>query len=91
MNMATDMSDALTDILTDGEHFQLLAAADRSAFVLRSKSDFYVAYLRGDDALRFEADYLAIRQQYPAWQSDQALAQFWDEGGYMWLAAQEAE
>jgi hypothetical protein len=91
MNRATDMSDAPTGILSDGEHFQLLAAADRSAFVLRSKSDFYVADLRGDDALRFEADYRAVRRQHPAWQSDQALAQLWDQGGYMWFAAQEAE
>jgi hypothetical protein len=91
MNMATDMSDTPTGVLSDGEHFQLLAAADRSAFVLRSKSDFYVADLRGEDALRFEADYRAVRQQYPAWQSDQALAQLWHQGGYMWFAAQEAE
>ena len=82
---------APTSILSDGERFQLLASADRSAFVLRSKRDFYVADLRGEDASRFDADYRAVRQQHPGWQSDQALAELWNQGGYMWFAAQEAE
>jgi hypothetical protein len=85
------MSEAPVRLLSDGARFQLLAAADRSAFVLRSKADYYVADLRGEEASRFDADYRVVRQQHPSWQSDQALAQLWDHGGYMWFAAREAE
>lgn len=85
------MGEAPVRLLFDGARFQLLAAADRSAFVLRSKADYYEADLRGEDASRFDADYRAVRQQHPTWPSDQALAQLWDHGGYLWFAAQEAE
>lgn len=85
------MIDASIHMLSDGERFQLLASADRSAFVLRSKADFYVADLSGKEASRFDADYRAVRRQHPTWKSDQTLAQLWDQGGYMWFAAQEAE
>jgi hypothetical protein len=78
-------------LLSDGDRFELRASADRSAFVLRSKTDFYVAHLLGEDASRFDADYLAVQRQHPAWKPDQALGQLWDHGGYMWFAAQEAE
>ena len=44
------MSEAPVRLLSDGARFQLLAAADRSAFVLRSKADYYVADLRGEEA-----------------------------------------
>jgi hypothetical protein len=85
------MSKEQVHLLSDGEQFQLLGSADRSAFVLRSKADFYEAHLEGADALRFDEDYRAVRRQHPAWKSDQALAQLWDHGGYMWFAAQEAD
>lgn len=78
-------------LLSDGDRFELLASADRSAFVLRSKPDFFVAHLLGEEASRFDADYRAVQRQHPAWKPDQALAQLWDDGGYMWFAAQEAE
>lgn len=78
-------------LLADGNRFELRASRDRLVFLLRSKSDFFVAHLRGDDASRFEADYRALRQQHPASKPDKALAQLWDDGGYMWFAAQEAE
>jgi hypothetical protein len=47
------------------------------------------AHLKDDDALRFCADYKAIKLQFPTWTADQTLAQLWDQGGYSWLAAQE--
>ena len=52
---------------------------------------FLTAHLQGEDATRFRTDYDAIRQQFPAWKPDQTLAQLWDQGGYSWLAAQEAD
>ncbi|SFI17713.1 hypothetical protein [Bradyrhizobium sp. cf659] len=78
-------------VLSDGDRFELRASADRSAYELRTKADFFVAHLLGEDALRFGADYRAVRRQHLAWKPDQALAQLWDDGGYMWFAAQEAE
>jgi hypothetical protein len=47
--------------------------------------------LRGEDATRFRTDYETVQKQFPGWQSDQTLAQLWDQGGYSWLAAQEAD
>jgi hypothetical protein len=77
--------------LAEGEKYQLLASDDGACFVLRSKADFFVANLQGEDAVRFRADYEAIRLQFPNWLPDQTLAQLWDQGGYSWLAAQEGD
>ncbi len=79
------------NVVSDGEKFELLASMDRSAFVLRSKSDFYVANLHGEEAARFDADYQAARRRFPAWQIDRTLSQLWEQGGYMWFAAQDAD
>jgi hypothetical protein len=82
---------APVSLLSEGQDYELLATDDRTSFVLRSKADHFVAHLRGEDAMRFQADYEAIKLQFPNWKPDQALAQLWDQGGYSWLAAQEAE
>ena len=91
MAATADENATATRVLSDGDRFELRASGDRSAFVLRSKADFFVAHLLGEDASRFETDFRAVRQQHPAWSPDQALARLWDDGGYMWFAAQEAE
>ncbi len=78
-------------LISEGEDYELLAADDGASFVFRSKADCLTAHLRGEDAVRFRADYDAIKTQYPAWKPDQTLAQLWDQGGYSWLAAQEGE
>ncbi len=91
MPATTDENVTAIRFLSDGDRFELRASGDQSAFVLRSKADFFVAHLAGEDASRFKADYGAVRRQHPAWKPDQALAQLWDHGGYMWFAAQEAE
>jgi len=78
-------------LVAEGKQYELLATEDNAAFILRSKADFFTAHLQGEDAARFRADYDAIRQQFPAWKPDQTLAQLWDQGGYSWLAAQEAD
>lgn len=85
---ATRTSDSL---ISEGEEYELLASGDGASFVLRLKADHLAAHLRGEDAVRFRADYDAIREQHPAWKPDQTLAQLWDQGGYSWLAAQEGE
>jgi hypothetical protein len=81
---------ASASLIAEGKDYALLAT-DRACFILRSKADFFTAHLLGEDAARFRTDYDAIRQQFPEWQPDQTLAQLWDQGGYSWLASQEAD
>jgi hypothetical protein len=78
-------------LMSEGKYYELLSAEDGTAFILRCKTDFFTAHLQGEDAARFRADYDAIRRQFPDWLPDQTLAQLWDQGGYSWLAAQEAD
>ena len=76
-------------VIAEGTEYELLSSSDGAAFVLRFKTDQLTAHLQGDDAIRFRADYEALKMQYPAWQADQTLAQLWDQGGYSWLAEQD--
>jgi hypothetical protein len=82
---------ASVSLISEGKEYELLAAEDGTSFILRSKADFFAAHLQGEDATRFRTDYDAIKLQFPDWKPDQTLAQLWDQGGYSWLAAQEAE
>jgi hypothetical protein len=82
---------ASSSLIAEGREFELLTAEDGASFILRSKADFFIAHLQGEDATRFRSDYDAIRHQFPAWKADQTLAQLWGQGGYSWLAAQEAD
>jgi len=76
-------------VIAEGTEYELLSSGDGAAFVLRFKTDQLTAHLQGDDAIRFRADYEALKMQYPTWQADQTLAQLWDQGGYSWLAEQD--
>jgi hypothetical protein len=76
-------------VIAEGTEYELLSSGDGAAFVLRFKTDQLTAHLQGDDAIRFRADYEALKMQYPARQADQTLAQLWDQGGYSWLAEQD--
>jgi hypothetical protein len=80
-----------TGVIAAGTDYELLSADEGASFILRSKTDSSAAHLQGEDAARFRADYDAIKRQFPAWKPDQTLAQLWDQGGYGWLAAQEAD
>ncbi len=73
-------------LIAAGSDYALSSSSDGTTFVLSSKSEGSEANLQGEDAARFQADYLVIRQQYPDWPTDQTLAQLWDQGGYGWLA-----
>ena len=46
----------------EGAEFELLNTEDRSAFVLRFKTDGLTAHLAGEDAARFRADYETIQR-----------------------------
>ncbi|MGA2894578.1 MAG: hypothetical protein ABSE22_17065 [Xanthobacteraceae bacterium] len=72
-----------------GVEYELLTAEDGVTLVLHFKTEHLAAHLEGDDAIRFRADYEAIRLQFPSWPPDQTLAQLWDQGGYSWLAAKD--
>ena len=76
-------------LLADGAEYSLLSSGDGASYVLRFKTEQMTANLEGEDAERFKADYEALKQQNPAWEADQTLAQLWDQGGYSWLAAQD--
>lgn len=77
------------NLVEEGAEYALLASEDGASYQLRFKTDNLAAYLQGDDASRFRADYEMIKVQFPTWETDQRLAQLWDQGGYGWLAAQE--
>jgi hypothetical protein len=78
-------------LVAEGAEYELLRSEDRASFVLRFKADHLTAHLQGDNAVRFQADYETVKQQFPSWNPDQMLAQLWDQGGYSWLAAQDGE
>lgn len=82
---------ASLNLIAEGTEYELRGSEDGAVFLLRSKADLFAAHLRGEDAVRFQTDYDAIRLQYPDWKPDQTLAQLWDQGGYSWLASQEAD
>ena len=73
-------------VITDGPQFALLSCGNDAAYVLRSKADGTSAYVEGDDIAAFLRDYDAIKSQYPSYDTDQTLAQLWDQGGYSWMA-----
>jgi hypothetical protein len=74
-----------------GERFELKASPDSSSFVLLSKADSFIAHLEGAEAVRFEADYNALRRQRPDLDPDQTLGKLWNDCGYSWCAAQYAD
>lgn len=78
-------------MIAEGKDYELLASADKACFILRSKADSSTAHLQGEDAARFQADYEAVKRQFPESKPDQTLAQLWDQGGYSWLAVQDGE
>jgi hypothetical protein len=73
----------------EGAEYTLLTSEDGASYVLCFKADQMSAHMQGDDAARFQADYVAIKQQFPSWKTDQTLRQLRDQGGYSWLAAQD--
>lgn len=73
-------------VIAEGAQFALLSCGNDATYVLRSKADSTSAYVEGDDIAAFLRDYDAIKSQYPSYDTDQTLAQLWDQGGYSWMA-----
>lgn len=87
-----DDADREYAVLEDGDEYALLTSnVQQSAFRLHNKSEASCALIENDDALRFQADYQALKSSNPDWDADKILAQLWDHGGYGWLAKQEGE
>ena len=78
-------------MMAEGSEYELLCSEDQASYILRFKSEGQTANIQGDDAIRFKADYDTVLQQMPGSGPDQVLAQLWDQGGYSWLAAAEAD
>ncbi|HYE37204.1 hypothetical protein [Methylocaldum sp.] len=78
-------------VVAEGAQFALLSCGNGAAYVLRSKEDQASAYFEGDDVAAFLTEYDAVKAQYPSYNTDQMLAQLWDQGGYSWMAIPDAE
>jgi hypothetical protein len=73
-------------VIAEGRQFALLSCGNDATYVLRSKDEGSSAYVEGDDITAFLHDYESIKSQYPDYDTDQTLAQLWDQGGYSWMA-----
>ncbi len=78
-------------LVSEGDEYELLASPDQASFILRFKPERLAAHLQGEDAVRFRADFDAVKLQLPAATPDRVLARLWDQGGYSWLAAEAEE
>lgn len=72
--------------VAEGTQFALLSSESGASYVLRCKEESLSYHVEGDDVPAFLKDYEAIKAQYPGYDSDQVLAQLWDQGGYSWMA-----
>jgi hypothetical protein len=87
------MSEAeeLSTFVEGGDEYELRANEERSTYTLRYKTEDQIVTLEGEALEAFLKEYDLIKVQYPQYGADQRLAQIWDQGGYSWLAAGQAE
>jgi hypothetical protein len=78
-------------IVAEGAQFALWSYDNGAAYVLRSKEDQASVRFEGDEATALLQDYETVKAQYPAYGTDQLLAQLWDQGGYSWMAVPDSE
>ncbi len=74
------------DVIAEGMQYALQSLDGGSVYVLNCKEDRTSARLEGDELAAFLLDFDNVRLQYPNYDTDQVLAQLWDEGGYSWMA-----
>jgi len=86
----TDESEP-TKFVEGGEEYELLANDEGTTYLLRFKTEELAVTLQGEQLAEFNKEYGLVKAQYPAYNSDQRLAQIWDQGGYSWLAAEQQE
>jgi hypothetical protein len=84
-------AEELSCFVEGGDEYELRANDDRTAYTLRYKTEDLIVVLEGEALEAFLKEYDLIKVQYPQYGADQRLAQIWDQGGYSWLAAGQAE
>jgi hypothetical protein len=78
-------------VIAEGAQFALRACDDGSAYLLSCKEESTSAHVQGEEAIGFLEEYEKVKAQYPGYDTDQVLAQLWDQGGYSWMAVPDAE
>ncbi len=78
-------------VIAEGELYALRSSGNGSAYVLSSKYENTSAHVQGDDVAEFLREYESIKGQYPGYDTDQTLAQLWDQGGYSWMAVPDED
>ncbi|MBS1212808.1 MAG: uncharacterized protein H6R26_1425 [Proteobacteria bacterium] len=73
-------------VIAEGAQFALRSRENGAVYVLSCKEENTSAHVQGDDVQGFLKEYESIKAQYPSYDTDQALAQLWDQGGYSWMA-----
>ncbi len=75
-----------TVFMEGGDEYELFASEDKTAYLLRFKTEELSVPLAGDQLAAFLKEYDTVKKAYPHYGPDQRLAQIWDQGGYSWLA-----
>lgn len=78
-------------VIAEGAQFALRSCGNGAAYVLSCKEENTSAHVLGDDIAGFLQEYESIKSQYPGYDTDQTLAQLWDQGGYSWMAAPDED
>jgi hypothetical protein len=79
-----------TTFVEGGEEYELFASEDKTAYLLRYKTEGLTVHLAGEQLEAFHKEFETVKKGYPNYGPDQRLAQIWDQGGYSWLAAEAA-
>lgn len=77
---------APTTFVEGGDEYELFANDDKTAYLLRFKTEGLTVPLEGEQLDAFLKEFETVKKAYPAFGPDQRLAQIWDQGGYSWLA-----
>lgn len=79
-----------TIFVEGGDEYELFASDDKTAYLLRFKTEGLTVPLHDEQLEAFLKEYDTVKKAYPQYGADQRLAQIWDQGGYSWLAAEAA-
>jgi hypothetical protein len=69
-------------VLCDGETFRLERWGGGLSYALTHKGVGRTAFMQGDDALRFDQDFLDCEDAFPDYTTEQIARRLWVEHGY---------
>ena len=75
-----------TNFVEGGDEYELFTNEDKTAYLLRFKTEGLTVPLEGEQLEAFLKEFETVKKAYPNFGPDQRLAQIWDQGGYSWLA-----